>query len=248
MCIRPPIQVTHRAANHSAVRSRQPIRKSGWSMWKAIRMLLLLAVLAAFAYYAYCRMINNNMNPFRIQEIWSVVKKAGFLSCGISISCNVYLGITVFYICLLFFFIPMHSFYTVDAWNANVWSMDDHLPKGPLCFVFFSVNKTQGIRKIHILDHRLRQFKTLYLKTFLGLRAAERITTGTGLITAVSTFSCYESQFTLKVSDSLTLGAELSYMCLAFFFSDNFSDNLGSAHSVGIELSWKDCDNVTYSW
>ncbi|XP_040921301.1 emerin (Emery-Dreifuss muscular dystrophy) [Toxotes jaculatrix] len=57
--IEPPIQVTNRTANHSAVRSKKPVTKSGGSMWKVIRMLLLLAVLAAVLYYAYCHVINN---------------------------------------------------------------------------------------------------------------------------------------------------------------------------------------------
>lgn len=59
---RPPIQVTNRTANHSAVQSRQPVRKSGGSVWKMIRLLLLLAVLAAVLYYAYCHVINVD-NP-----------------------------------------------------------------------------------------------------------------------------------------------------------------------------------------
>ncbi|XP_022621668.1 emerin homolog 1-like [Seriola dumerili] len=63
----PPIQMTNRAANHSTVRSKEPVRKSGGSMWKAIRMLLLLAVLAAVVYYAYCHVINNEENYFGVQ-------------------------------------------------------------------------------------------------------------------------------------------------------------------------------------
>ncbi|XP_029291860.1 emerin (Emery-Dreifuss muscular dystrophy) isoform X1 [Cottoperca gobio] len=57
--------VTYRTANHSsAARSRDLERKSGGSMWKVIRLLLLLAVSAAVIYYAYCRVINNEENPF----------------------------------------------------------------------------------------------------------------------------------------------------------------------------------------
>ncbi|KAM8754204.1 uncharacterized protein AB9X84_011106 isoform 2-T2 [Acanthopagrus schlegelii] len=58
----PSIQVTNRTANHSAVKSREPLRKSGGSMWKMIQLLLLLAVLAAVLYYAYCHVINVD-NP-----------------------------------------------------------------------------------------------------------------------------------------------------------------------------------------
>ncbi|XP_036960090.1 emerin homolog 1-like [Acanthopagrus latus] len=58
----PPIQVTNRTANHSAVKSREPVRKSGGSMWKMIQLLLLLAVLAAVLYYAYCHVTNVD-NP-----------------------------------------------------------------------------------------------------------------------------------------------------------------------------------------
>lgn len=69
LCFRPPIQITNRTANHSAVRPREPVRKSGGSGsgWRAIRLLLLFAVLAAAFYYAYCRVINNEENPFGIQ-------------------------------------------------------------------------------------------------------------------------------------------------------------------------------------
>ncbi|AWP09124.1 putative emerin [Scophthalmus maximus] len=62
----PAIQMTNRTANHSAVRYKEPVRKSGGIMWKVIR-LLLLAVLAAVLYYAYCRMISDEENPFGIQ-------------------------------------------------------------------------------------------------------------------------------------------------------------------------------------
>ncbi|XP_051281176.1 emerin (Emery-Dreifuss muscular dystrophy) isoform X3 [Dicentrarchus labrax] len=62
----PPIQVAYKTANHSAAESREPARKAGGSMWKAIRLLLLLTVLAAVLYYAYCRVINNE-DPFGIQ-------------------------------------------------------------------------------------------------------------------------------------------------------------------------------------
>ncbi|XP_071774806.1 emerin (Emery-Dreifuss muscular dystrophy) [Centroberyx gerrardi] len=58
----PPIQSTT-AANHSAVRSREPIKKSGGCMSMLIR-LLLLALVAAFLYYVYCCMENNAENPF----------------------------------------------------------------------------------------------------------------------------------------------------------------------------------------
>ncbi|KAG8002417.1 hypothetical protein GBF38_014814, partial [Nibea albiflora] len=63
----PPIQITKRTANHSAVRSKKTVRKSGGGVWKAIRLLLLLAVLAAALYYAYCYVINNEENPFGVQ-------------------------------------------------------------------------------------------------------------------------------------------------------------------------------------
>ncbi|XP_020510095.1 emerin (Emery-Dreifuss muscular dystrophy) [Labrus bergylta] len=63
----PPIQVTHRTANHSAVRSNEPLKKSGGCMWKFTRLLLLLVVLAA-AYYAYCQMVDiEEKNPTGIQ-------------------------------------------------------------------------------------------------------------------------------------------------------------------------------------
>lgn len=65
----PPIQVSNKTANHSAVQSREPVRKSGGCMWRALRLLLLLAVLAAAVYYVYCRVINDEDNPFGIQ--WS---------------------------------------------------------------------------------------------------------------------------------------------------------------------------------
>ncbi|XP_026188691.1 emerin (Emery-Dreifuss muscular dystrophy) [Mastacembelus armatus] len=64
----PPIQMTNRAANHRAVRSREPVRKSGGGIWKVIRLLLLLAVLAAVVYYIYCHMVNRNENPFGNQN------------------------------------------------------------------------------------------------------------------------------------------------------------------------------------
>ncbi|XP_040009008.1 emerin (Emery-Dreifuss muscular dystrophy) isoform X2 [Xiphias gladius] len=63
----PPIQMTNRITNHSAVRSNEPVTKSGGCMWKMIRLLLLLAVLAALFYYAYCRVIINEENPFGSQ-------------------------------------------------------------------------------------------------------------------------------------------------------------------------------------
>ncbi|XP_044067223.1 emerin (Emery-Dreifuss muscular dystrophy) [Siniperca chuatsi] len=63
----PPIQTTNRTANHSAVQPREPVKKSGGGMWRVTRLLLLLAVLAAVFYYAYCRVINNEENPFGIQ-------------------------------------------------------------------------------------------------------------------------------------------------------------------------------------
>ncbi|XP_070766792.1 emerin (Emery-Dreifuss muscular dystrophy) [Enoplosus armatus] len=59
----PPVQITNRTANHSAVRSREPVKKSGGCMWKVIRLLLLVAVLAAVVYYAYCHVTNNEGNP-----------------------------------------------------------------------------------------------------------------------------------------------------------------------------------------
>uniref|UniRef100_UPI0037E9C827 emerin (Emery-Dreifuss muscular dystrophy) n=1 Tax=Semicossyphus pulcher TaxID=241346 RepID=UPI0037E9C827 len=62
----PPVQVTHRTANHSAVRSKEPVRKSGGCMWKFIRMLLLIAALAA-AYYVYTQVVNNEENTSGIQ-------------------------------------------------------------------------------------------------------------------------------------------------------------------------------------
>ncbi|XP_070825092.1 emerin (Emery-Dreifuss muscular dystrophy) [Chaetodon trifascialis] len=62
-----PVQITNRTANHSAVRSTKPVRKSGDSVWKVMRLLLLLAVFAAVFYYAYCRVINNEENPFGTQ-------------------------------------------------------------------------------------------------------------------------------------------------------------------------------------
>ncbi|XP_067384521.1 emerin (Emery-Dreifuss muscular dystrophy) isoform X1 [Channa argus] len=61
----PPIQFANRTANHSV--AHKPIRKSGGSMWKVVRLLLLLAVLAAALYYAYIYLINNAENPFGIQ-------------------------------------------------------------------------------------------------------------------------------------------------------------------------------------
>ncbi|XP_029911850.1 emerin (Emery-Dreifuss muscular dystrophy) [Myripristis murdjan] len=58
----PPIQST-RAANHTTVQSRQPIKKSGGCKSLLIR-LLLLALVAAFLYYVYCCMESNPENPF----------------------------------------------------------------------------------------------------------------------------------------------------------------------------------------
>nr|XP_019944505.1 PREDICTED: emerin [Paralichthys olivaceus] len=63
----PTIQTTNRAANHTAVQSKGPVRKSGGSAWKMIRLMVLLAVLAAVLYYAYCCMINNEENPSGVQ-------------------------------------------------------------------------------------------------------------------------------------------------------------------------------------
>nr|XP_020472850.1 emerin homolog 1-like [Monopterus albus] len=63
----PPVQMTSRMANHSAVRSREPVRKSGGSMWKVIRLLLLLAVVAAVIYYAYCCMMNSEASSSVVQ-------------------------------------------------------------------------------------------------------------------------------------------------------------------------------------
>ncbi|XP_059189467.1 emerin (Emery-Dreifuss muscular dystrophy) [Centropristis striata] len=59
----PPIQISNRTVNHSAVRSKEPVRKSGGGLWKVIRLLLLLAVLAAVCYYAYCHVMNSEDNP-----------------------------------------------------------------------------------------------------------------------------------------------------------------------------------------
>ncbi|KAK5923116.1 hypothetical protein CgunFtcFv8_000115 [Champsocephalus gunnari] len=53
-----------RTANHSAAPG---VKESGCSVWKGVRLLLLLAVLAAAAYYAYCRVVNNEEDPFGIQ-------------------------------------------------------------------------------------------------------------------------------------------------------------------------------------
>ncbi|XP_074538142.1 emerin (Emery-Dreifuss muscular dystrophy) [Halichoeres trimaculatus] len=61
-----PVQVTHRTVNHSAVRSKQPAKKSGGCMSKFFRLLLLLAVLAA-AYYAYSQMVNSEEQPTGVQ-------------------------------------------------------------------------------------------------------------------------------------------------------------------------------------
>ncbi|KAM3872153.1 emerin (Emery-Dreifuss muscular dystrophy) [Diretmus argenteus] len=61
----PPVQST-KAADHSAVPSREPIKKSGGGMSTMMR-LLLLAVVAAFLYYVYCCMENNAENPFGLK-------------------------------------------------------------------------------------------------------------------------------------------------------------------------------------
>ncbi|CAJ1055133.1 emerin (Emery-Dreifuss muscular dystrophy) [Xyrichtys novacula] len=58
----PAVQVTHRTANHSAVRSKKVSSKSGGCMGKFFRLLLLLAVLAG-AYYAYSQMVNTEEEP-----------------------------------------------------------------------------------------------------------------------------------------------------------------------------------------
>ncbi|XP_069025336.1 emerin (Emery-Dreifuss muscular dystrophy) [Embiotoca jacksoni] len=64
----PPVQITHRAANHSAVRSKQPIaKKSGGSVGKAFKVLLLLAVLAAVVYYAFNQVMDDGGSPFGVQ-------------------------------------------------------------------------------------------------------------------------------------------------------------------------------------
>lgn len=55
----PTPQIMKRTANHSTARSREPVKKSGGSMWKMIRLLLLLVVLAAVLFYAYSRVISN---------------------------------------------------------------------------------------------------------------------------------------------------------------------------------------------
>ncbi|KAJ4934445.1 hypothetical protein JOQ06_007240 [Pogonophryne albipinna] len=60
----PPVQISKRTANHSAAPG---IKESGCSVWKGVRLLLLLAVLAAAVYYAYCRVVNNEEDPFGIQ-------------------------------------------------------------------------------------------------------------------------------------------------------------------------------------
>lgn len=52
----PAIQVTRRAANHSAVLSKEPVKKSGGCMWRFCRLLLLLGVLAG-AYYVYSQVV-----------------------------------------------------------------------------------------------------------------------------------------------------------------------------------------------
>ncbi|KAM9855456.1 emerin (Emery-Dreifuss muscular dystrophy) [Aulostomus maculatus] len=51
------------AANHSAVYSKEPVRKSGSCLWKLIRLLVLLAVLAAVIYYAYCQLMKDEETP-----------------------------------------------------------------------------------------------------------------------------------------------------------------------------------------
>lgn len=68
LCVRPPVQISKRTANHSAAPG---VKESGCSVWKGVRLLLLLAVLAAAVYYAYCRVVNNEEDPFGIQ--WSDV-------------------------------------------------------------------------------------------------------------------------------------------------------------------------------
>lgn len=62
---RPPIK-SAKAANHSALRSTQPIKKSGGCVSKVIR-LLLLALLAAALYYLYCYMKDSREN---IDQAW----------------------------------------------------------------------------------------------------------------------------------------------------------------------------------
>lgn len=82
-CFSLPVQVSNRTANHSAVQSREPIRKSGGCMWRVMRLLLLLAVLAAVLYYAYCRAVNNEENPFGVQWSYLVVGHQGYFQLHI---------------------------------------------------------------------------------------------------------------------------------------------------------------------
>ncbi|KAM3617605.1 uncharacterized protein V6R79_008804 [Siganus canaliculatus] len=62
----PLVQPAERAANHSSVRSREPVRSSGGCLWKLTR-LLLCGALAAALYYAYCHVINSEDTSFKIQ-------------------------------------------------------------------------------------------------------------------------------------------------------------------------------------
>lgn len=67
--LRLPVQASKTSANHSPVPLKEPVKKSGGCLWKLMRLLLILAVIAAVSYYVYCRVVNNDDNPFGIQ--WS---------------------------------------------------------------------------------------------------------------------------------------------------------------------------------